>query len=135
MTLATARCAAAGVAFHTGAVAHQGIIAAFTAWIAFITLHFCFGPIIHNRSSRDLGSACCHGNRRIQRGIHWHGRFGDSALHLTALIDHKILWHTIAVIACGNHLLEHFYPLGRFAIFNSTQVGCALLLPAADIIK
>ena len=56
-------------------------------------------------------------------------------MHLTALIDHKILWHTIAVIACGHHLLEHFDPLGRFAIFNSTQVGCALLFPAADIIK
>ena len=47
--LATTRCATAGVALHTSAITHQGIIAAFTTWIALVALHLCFGPLVHDR--------------------------------------------------------------------------------------
>ena len=55
--------------------------------------------------------------------------------HLATLINHKFLWHPIAVIARGHHLLENFDSLGRFALFDSAEVGCPLLFPAADVIK
>ena len=54
--LATARCPAAGVALHAGAVAHQRVVTAFAAGFAFITLHLCFNTGVHrHRTTAD----CC----------------------------------------------------------------------------
>ena len=45
--LAAARCGAACVTFHAGAVAHQCVVAAIAAGFAFIALHFGLGAFVH----------------------------------------------------------------------------------------
>ena len=50
--------AAAGVALHARAVAHEGVVAAFAAGVALIALHLGFGAGVHaDRSGRERGCA------------------------------------------------------------------------------
>ena len=45
--LATARCGSACVTFHTGAIAHQCVVPAIAAGLAFVTLHFGLCAFVH----------------------------------------------------------------------------------------
>ena len=56
--LATSRRCSAGVAFHAGAVTHQCIIAAISAGVTFITLHFGLAAQIHFSRNRGCAYFC-----------------------------------------------------------------------------
>ena len=104
LCLTAARCAAAGVALHACAVAHEGVVATFPAGLALIALHLGLCARINlNGGCGDSGSLHRLGHDRARLANRRSGKARDTPLH-----HDQSLWDTLAQLACCAALFEHF---------------------------
>src|SRR6056300_765205 len=96
LCLTAARCAAAGVALHACAVAHEGVIATFPTSLALIALHL-------GLCARVNLNCGCGDSSSLHRLGHDRTRLADrrsGKARNTTLQHDQILWDTLAQIAC-----------------------------------
>ena len=91
LCLTAARCAAAGVALHACAVAHEGVVATFPAGLALIALHLGLCARVNlNGGCGDSGSLHRLGHDRARLANRSSGKARDTHY----LLREKLRWHT-----------------------------------------